>query len=113
MFKPKVLEQISYGETIAGDEESLESSPGEYKSLEVNKNLEVKRKERIWQGRGGKIDEWDIPKGKRKCAKWYREISNRGQRYDPVFGNQEVIVILTRKSSGKMGNLIGCFEEIG
>ena len=54
-----------------------------------------------------------VPKGKRKCAKWYREISNRGQRYDPVFGNQEVIVILTRKSSGKMGNLIGCFEEIG
>lgn len=49
--KPKVLEQISYGETIAGDEESLESSPGEYKNLEVNKNLEGKRKERIWQGK--------------------------------------------------------------
>ena len=51
MFKPKVLEQISYGETITGDEETLESSPGEYRNLEVNKNLEVKRKERIWQGK--------------------------------------------------------------
>lgn len=86
-------------------------------------NTKTWRSTKIWRARerrgsgkaneGGKIDEWDIPKGKRKCAKWYREISKRGQRYDPVFGNQEVIVILTRKSSGKMGNLIGCFEEIG
>ena len=51
MIKPIVLDQISYGETVTGDEESLGSSPGEYKNLEVNKNLEVKRRERIWQGK--------------------------------------------------------------
>ena len=39
MFKPIVLEQISYGETVTGDEESLGSSPGEYKNLEVNKKF--------------------------------------------------------------------------
>lgn len=110
MFKPKVLEQISYGETITEMKRPWNQAQG---NTEIWRSTKIWRsRERRWSGKaseGGKIDEWDIPKGKRKCAKWCREISERGQRYDPVFGNQEVIVILTRKSSGNMGNLIRMF----
>lgn len=46
-------------------------------------------------------------KGTENVPMVLRDPVTRGQRCDPVFGNQQVTVIFTRKSNVEMGNLVG------